>query len=116
MLFDTAQGSALLVNEVGLHARPSVKFTQLAKTFEASVEFALSSEGPWIDAKSPVKVMRTKASKGTVVHLRAVGPGAQAAVAAMVSLIERRFDERNGQADAEREPAPVPYEPQTDAE
>jgi phosphocarrier protein HPr len=88
-----AQGAAVLVNDVGLHARPSVKFTQLAKTFAASVEFALSGDGPWIDAKSPVKVMRAKAPKGTMLHFRALGDDAEAAVRAMIALIERRFEE-----------------------
>jgi len=88
-----AQGSAVLVNEVGLHARPSVKFTQLAKRFAARVEFAFAAGGPWIDAKSPVKVMRAKAPRGTTLHFRAEGPDAAAAVAAMEDLVNRRFDE-----------------------
>ena len=93
MSSEEALGSALLVNEVGLHARPSVKFTQLAKRYAASVEFATQAEGPWIDAKSPVKVMRAKAPKGTTLHFRAKGADAADAVAAMVALVERRFDE-----------------------
>ena len=35
--------SAVLVNPVGLHARPSVKLTQCAKTFSAKIEFALAA-------------------------------------------------------------------------
>jgi len=93
MSHETAHGSATLINDIGLHARPSVKFTQLAKTFSADVEFALAAEGPWIDAKSPVKVMRAKAPQGTTLHLRAAGPDAAAAVHAMVALIERRFED-----------------------
>ena len=57
-------GSVLLTNDVGLHARPSVKLTQLAKRFGARIEFARAATGPWVDAKSPVKVMRFKAAKG----------------------------------------------------
>ena len=56
-------GSAVLTNAVGLHARPSVKLTQLAKSFSASIDFALAPDGPWTDAKSPVKVMRVKAPR-----------------------------------------------------
>ncbi|MGY4451027.1 phosphocarrier protein HPr [Bradyrhizobium sp. i1.3.1] len=56
--------SAVLVNKVGLHARPSVKLTQCAKRFAAKIELALSGDGPWTDAKSPVKVMRVKAPQG----------------------------------------------------
>ena len=89
-------GSALLTNEVGLHARPSVKLTQLAKKFSARVEFALDPAGPWFDAKSPVQVMRAKAARGTVLHFRCSGEGAQDALAALVTLVERRFDEEDG--------------------
>jgi phosphocarrier protein HPr len=85
--------SAVLINEVGLHARPSVKLTQLAKTFTASVEFALQPEGPWTDAKSPVKVMRVKAAKGTVLHFRSEGADADVALAAIADLVARKFDE-----------------------
>ena len=86
-------GSALLINEVGLHARPSVKLTQLAKRFSATVEFALSEDGPWVDAKSPVKVMRVKAPKGATLYVRADGEDADAAIAAILALVERKFDE-----------------------
>jgi phosphocarrier protein HPr len=86
-------GSALLTNAIGLHARPSVRLTQLAKRFQAAVEFALAEGGPWLDAKSPVQVMRAKAPKGTTLHFRARGPDAEAAVAALVGLVAREFDE-----------------------
>ncbi len=88
-----ASASVLITHDVGLHARPSVKFTKLAKTFPAQVEMALDAGGPWIDAKSIVKVMSTKAPKGTTLHLRAEGEGAEAAVDALVALVERDFDE-----------------------
>ncbi len=87
-------GAALLTNAVGLHARPSVKLTQLAKSFtSATIEVGLSAEGPWVDAKSPVKIMRVKAGRGETLHFRANGVDAARAVAALVDLVERRFDE-----------------------
>ena len=89
----TAFAQVEITHAVGLHARPSVKFTKLAKTFAADVEVALSAEGPWVDAKSIVKVMATKAPKGTVLHLRASGVEAEAAIAALAALVERDFDE-----------------------
>jgi phosphocarrier protein HPr len=52
--------SVMLTNAIGLHARPLLKLTQLAKTFAGAVEIALSPEGPWINAKSPVSVMRAR--------------------------------------------------------
>lgn len=90
---EPALADALLTNAVGLHARPSVKLTQLAKTFAAVVEVATAPEGPWVDAKSPVKIMRVKAPQGTRLYLRATGPDAQQAVAALADLVDRRFDE-----------------------
>jgi phosphocarrier protein len=87
--------SALLTNAVGLHARPSVKLTQLAKGFAADVELALDAGGPWVDAKSPVKIMRVKAPRGVTLHFRAKGVDAKDAVASLVALVERRFDEED---------------------
>jgi phosphocarrier protein len=89
--------SALLTNEVGLHARPAVKLTQLAKSFKATVELALEPDGPWVDAKSPVKIMRVKAPKGAVLHFRAWGGDADSAVGALVDLVVRGFDEEPGE-------------------
>src|SRR3979411_3466016 len=79
--------SAFLVNAVGLHARPSVKLTQCAKGFAASIEIALAPDGPWTDAKSPVKVMRVKAPQGAMLYFRVAGPDAEAALAAMLALV-----------------------------
>jgi phosphocarrier protein len=88
-----AVGEALLANPVGLHARPSVKLTQLAKSFVSQIEIAIHVDGPWVDAKSPVKIMRVKAPKGTVLHIRAQGADAESAVEAVKALIDRQFDE-----------------------
>ncbi len=85
--------SARLINTIGLHARPSVKLTQLAKRFAARIEVATSASGPWTDAKSPVKIMRVKASQGEVLHFKASGADADAAVAALIDIVERKFGE-----------------------
>ena len=86
-------GSAILVNEVGLHARPSVKLTQAAKRFAAAIELALAPDGPWTDAKSPVKVMRVKAPKGATLYFRVTGADSEAALAAMLALVNDGFGE-----------------------
>ena len=88
-----AAANTMLTNAVGLHARPSVKLTQLAKAFRANVEIALAPDGPWTDAKSPVQVMRVKAARGPVLHGRADGEDAPDAVAAVMDLVRRKFDE-----------------------
>jgi phosphocarrier protein len=85
--------SAVLVNKVGLHARPSVKLTQCAKRFAAKIELALSGDGPWTDAKSPVKVMRVKAPQGATLHFRVTGADGEVALAAMLALVHDGFGE-----------------------
>lgn len=94
---ELASDRAELVNAVGLHARPSVKLTQLAKTFACRVEIALSADGPWVDAKSPVKVMRVKAPRGAVLHVRTSGPGAEAAADALTALVRSGFGEETNE-------------------
>lgn len=86
-----AVGSVLLAHAVGLHARPSVKLTRTAKTFAAAIELGLGEAGPWIDAKSIVRVMAAKAPQHSTLWFRASGPDAAAAVAALVALVERDF-------------------------
>ncbi len=93
-----AEATVLITHEVGLHARPSVKFTKLAKSFAAEVEIALAANGPWFDAKSIVKVMAARAPKGTMLHIRASGDGADDAVRALAELVRRDFDEGAGHA------------------
>lgn len=93
-----ANAEVLVTHAVGLHARPSVKFTKLAKSFPATVEVATSAEGPWVDAKSIVKIMAMKAPVGTLLHLRASGEKAGEAVETLRALVERDFDEDGAHA------------------
>ena len=85
--------SVVIRHDVGLHARPSVKLTKLAKTFVSAIEIAGTAEGPWIDAKSIVKVMGMKARQDSTLYVRASGGDAAAAVEALKVLVERDFDE-----------------------
>jgi phosphocarrier protein len=84
-----------ITHEVGLHARPSVKLTKLAKAFEATITVAAHPDGPWVDAKSIVKVMAMKAPQGSELYFEAVGGDAEAAVCALVQLVEGDFGEGN---------------------
>lgn len=93
-----ATGEVLLAHEVGLHARPSVKFTKLAKTFDSTIELGVGPDGPWIDAKSIVKVMGAKVPQGTHLHIRADGSDANDAVTALIRLVETDFEQSNPNA------------------
>ncbi len=86
-------GSVVITHDVGLHARPSVKLTKVAKGFSSALEISGSADGPWIDAKSIVKVMAMKAKQHSALHVRASGTDAAAAVETITSLVTRDFDE-----------------------
>lgn len=86
-------GSVVLAHEAGLHARPSVKLTKLAKSFSSAIALATAADGPWIDAKSVAKVMAMKAPRNSNLHFRATGDDAGAAVQALIDLVNRDFDE-----------------------
>jgi len=90
---DKLRASVLMRHEVGLHARPSVKLTKLAKAFEAADRSRPVAEGPWIDAKSIVKVMATRAPKDSTIYFRAEGADARAALDALVTLVDEDFQD-----------------------
>ena len=84
-------GDAVIQDPTGLHARPAVKLTKLAKSFAADIEVRAGAEGSWVNAKSPNAVMKLKARNGERLHLRAQGDDAEKAVGALVALVERDF-------------------------
>ena len=87
------QTSVLIRHEVGLHARPSVKLTKVAKAFESRIDLGLSPDGPWVDAKSIVKVMAAKVPKDSTIYFRAEGADAKAALEALVTLVDGDFQD-----------------------
>lgn len=89
---DRASASVVLTHDVGLHARPSVRLAQLAKKFDASIELAVSADGPWLNAKSVSKVMAAKIRKDTELFFQASGDDAQRAVDELIALVERDFE------------------------
>lgn len=92
------RASVTITHETGLHARPAVKFTKLAKTFsEAEIRVRGGDDLPWADAKSIVKVMALKLRSGALLQLEAEGEDAEAALHALTALVERNFDEQDNQ-------------------
>ena len=85
-------GAAIIVDATGLHARPAVKLTKLARSFAAAVEIRTAGQEAWVNAKSPNAVMKLRALTQTPLQIRATGADAAHAVAAMVGLVERNFD------------------------
>ena len=80
-----------IINKLGLHARASAKFTQLASRFKSEVWLTRNKQR--INAKSIMGVMMLAAGQGAKLELEASGEDEQACVDALVELINNRFDE-----------------------
>ncbi len=80
-----------VINKLGLHARASAKLVQTTAPFKSKI--MLAARGREVDAKSIMGVMMLAAGVGSTVVVRAEGEDADAAVAAVVDLFARRFDE-----------------------
>ncbi|HEV2620534.1 MAG TPA: HPr family phosphocarrier protein [Frateuria sp.] len=78
-------------NKLGLHARASAKLVQLVQGFKSTVW--LVSKGREVNAQSIMGVMMLSAGIGTPLTVRAEGPDEADAIAAVVALFERKFDE-----------------------
>lgn len=83
--------NATIANKLGLHARASAKLTQLASGFES--EIWLTRSGRRVNAKSIMGVMMLAAGPGTSLIIEAEGADAEAALAAVLELIEDKFGE-----------------------
>jgi phosphoenolpyruvate-protein phosphotransferase (PTS system enzyme I) len=86
-------GTALITNPTGLHARPAVKLTKLAKSFAATIRLRVGPEGKWIDAKSVARVLSLKAPMGQTLFFEAEGLDAPEALSRITELVGRNFDE-----------------------
>lgn len=83
--------TATISNKLGLHARASAKLTKLAGSFPCEVWMSKGSRR--INAKSIMGVMMLAAGLGSPLIIRAEGPDEEPALAAVVELFERKFDE-----------------------
>ena len=83
--------STSINNKLGLHARASAKLTKLAGSF--ACEVWMSKGERRVNAKSIMGVMMLAAGLGADVEIDATGDDEQAAINALVALIDDRFGE-----------------------
>ncbi len=83
-----------LTNKIGLHARPAIQLTKLAKRFSSQIQIKTASNSPWIDAKSIVQVMAAKAPRGTRLEIAVNGDDAREALQSLLDLIQNDFGEK----------------------
>lgn len=81
----------MVVNQRGLHARAAAKVVKLMGQYQADI--SLINDGVMANARSIMGLMMLGASLGTELEIQAMGSDSASALAALVSLIERKFDE-----------------------
>ncbi len=81
---------ATVANRLGLHARPAAELVKIANRFESEIQIA--KDGIWVNGKSILGVMTLAAERGSEVSIKAEGPDADAAVAAIADLIGRDWN------------------------
>ncbi len=83
--------SVEIINKLGLHARASTKFTQVANQFSSDISVTRNEKR--VNAKSIMGVMMLAAAKGSVIEIEANGADEAEAIAALKTLINNYFDE-----------------------
>ncbi|MEM9939346.1 MAG: HPr family phosphocarrier protein [Pseudomonadota bacterium] len=87
----TCSANVEIVNRKGLHARASAKLANLALTLPAKI--TLSHEDETANARSIMDLLCLGAGKGDTVKLVVEGEDEQAALQAVLALIEDGFGE-----------------------
>ena len=80
-----------ILNRLGLHARAAAQLVRLANGFASEIRVA--KDGMEVNGKSIMGVLMLAAPKDTKILIRANGPDAEEAVAAIGELIAGKFGE-----------------------
>lgn len=80
-----------IINKLGLHARASAKFVNVANRFNCEIE--VSRGNKQVNGKSIMGVMMLAASRGTEIEVSVSGDNPEEALLAIETLVNNRFDE-----------------------
>ena len=86
-----AQKDFTILNKLGIHARPAAQFVKTANRFQADI--FVEKDGEEIDGKSIMGLMMLAAGHGSIISVSTEGLDADAALAAIEDLINRKFEE-----------------------
>ena len=86
-----ARARVTIVNVRGLHARAAGKFVKMVGEFDAEVTVA--ANGAEVSGSSIMGLMMLAVEPGCELELHAMGTAAEGAVAALVELVQNKFDE-----------------------
>ncbi len=80
-----------VINKLGVHARPAAMFVKVANRFECQI--LVEKDGETVNGKSIMGLMMLAAGPGSKLKVHASGVDADAAVAELDALLQRKFDE-----------------------
>lgn len=84
----------IVPNPQGLHARPVMRFVDLASRFQSEIKVTnVTRNGETVDGKSAMHMMLLEATKGCTLRIVARGTDAEAAVTALAQLVRSGFSE-----------------------
>lgn len=81
----------VVVNKLGVHARPAAMFVKIASKFECDI--MVEKDGEEVNGKSIMGLMMLAAGPGSRLKVHASGSDAQQAVSELDALLRRKFDE-----------------------
>jgi len=82
----------VIVNALGMHARPAAMLVQTANRFRSEV--LVERDGTQVNAKSIMGVLTLAAAKGSEIVVSCEGDDAAQAMEALARIIESGFGER----------------------
>lgn len=88
-----ARARVQIVNQKGMHARAAAMFAQLVDEYDAVV--TVTAGGETVGGDSIMGLLMLGAACGTEIEIGATGAQANEALAALVRLIENRFEEED---------------------
>lgn len=91
MSANACRATVTIVNKRGLHARASARFVTVASRFDAAI--LVCRDGSCVAGTSIMGLMMLAASIGEDIEIAADGPDAEAALKALVELVQNRFGE-----------------------
>jgi phosphocarrier protein len=88
---NTVNKELVILNKLGLHARPAAMFVRIANRFPC--EITVEKDGEEVNGKSIMGLMMLAAGCGSHLKVSATGDEAGQAVKEIEDLIKRKFDE-----------------------
>ena len=88
----TAQRELVIINKLGIHARPAALFVKVANRFNCNILVAKGAEQ--VNGKSIMGLMMLAAGPGSKLLVTCEGEDCHQALEEIEALVKRKFDEQ----------------------